>query len=71
MVVSLKDVERMLEHCAEGYQISLKLHFRSIRFNSLTYPTLPKHDEIEAGHIKKMARALGIYACAVKFLNLH
>ncbi len=69
-MVSLDDVKRMLDHCAPGYAIDLKTHFRVIRFGQLTYPTFPKHKEIEAGHVKKMARALGIFACATAFLNL-
>lgn len=69
-MVSFADVKSMLEHCAPGHSIFLKTHFRVIRFGQLTYPTFPKHDEVEAGHVKKMARALGILACASGFLKL-
>lgn len=69
-MVSLADVERMLNECAPGYTIDLKTHFRVIRWNGLTYPTFPKHSQIEAGHIKKMARSLGILECAREFLDI-
>lgn len=69
-MVSLAAVERMLKECAPGHTIDLKTHFRIIRWNGLTYPTFPKHDQIEAGHIKKMARTLGILECARKFLAI-
>jgi hypothetical protein len=70
-MISFADVERMLEHCAPGYEIETKTHFRTVRYNQLTYPTLPKHKEIEVGHIKKMARALGILECAREFLKIN
>jgi hypothetical protein len=59
----------MLEHCAPGHDVHLKTHFRVIRHNQLTYPTFPKHDEVEEGHVRKMARALGILDCARAFLQ--
>lgn len=68
--VSFVDVKRMLAQCAPGYEIEIKTHFRSIRWNQLTFPTLPKHDNIEIGHVKKMARALGILQCALDFLGI-
>jgi len=63
-------VERMLDHCAPGHDIQLKTHFRTIRWNKLTYPTFPKHAEIEPGHVKKMARVLGILSCARQYLKI-
>jgi hypothetical protein len=69
-MISFVDVKRMLDHCAPGHEIYLKTHFRIIRWNRLTYPTLPKHADIEAGHVKKLARALGIRPCASQFLQI-
>lgn len=54
----------MLNTCAPGWSWEPKLHFRMIKANGRVYPTLPKHNEIEVGHIRKMARHLGIYECA-------
>jgi len=59
----------MLDECAAGYKIELKTHNYFVYYNGLTYPTLPKYSEVEAGHVKKMARSLGIYDCAKKFFN--
>jgi hypothetical protein len=69
-MVSFSEVERMLEKCAPAHTIELKTHFRIIRWNQRTYPTFPKHDEVEAGHARKMARVLGILACAKEFLKI-
>jgi len=60
----------MLEKCAPGYRIELKTHFRFVYLNAIVFPTLPKHDNIEVGHIKKMARTLGILDCAKGFLGI-
>ena len=54
----------MLDSCAPGWSVEPAPHFRRIKANGRTYPSLPKHDEIEAGHIRKMARHLGILECA-------
>jgi len=32
----------------------------------MVYPNFPKHDQIEVGHIAKMARHFGILDCAKK-----
>jgi len=59
----------MLGVCAQGYRIEMKLHFRWVYLNGLIYRTLPKHDEIEMGHVRKMIRFLGIDPdCAKKNL---
>lgn len=68
-LISIKEITEMLEECAQGYSMDLKTHFRIVRFNGLTYPSLPKHDEIEAGHVRKLARNLGILDCAKKILR--
>jgi len=59
----------MLANCAPGHKVELKTHNYFVYYNKLTYPALPKYTEVEAGHVKKMARTLGIYECAKKFLG--
>jgi hypothetical protein len=54
----------MLDVCAPGWEWHPALHSRRILANGRTYPTLPKYNDIEAGHIRKMARHLGILECA-------
>lgn len=68
-MISQRDVRAMLEACAPGHRIELKTHNFFVYHNNLTYPSLPKYQEVESGHVKKMARALGIFACAKKFFN--
>jgi len=61
------DVVRMLDKCAPGYAIRLATHSRVVTWNKSSYPSLPKADKIEVGHIRKMARHFGILDCAKKF----
>ena len=68
-MISFETVQKMLAECAPGHRIELKTHNYFVYYNHLTYPSLPKYSEIEAGHIRKMSRALGIYDCAKKFLR--
>jgi hypothetical protein len=68
-MIAHKDVLLMLEQCAPTFSIELKTHNYFVKFNKITYPSLPKYDEVEAGHVKKMSRTLGIYDCAKKFFN--
>lgn len=68
-MISHKDVLAMLAACAPGFRIELKTHNFFVYYNNLTYPSLPKYEEVEAGHVKKMCRALGIYDCAKKFFR--
>jgi len=65
--VAFADIVKMLEKCAPGHTIRLANHSRVIKYNNLSYPSLPKFDKIEMGHIRKMARHLGILDCAKKF----
>jgi hypothetical protein len=61
------NVLRMLEKCAPGSTVRLANHSRVITFNRKVYPSLPKFDDIEVGHIRKMVRFLGIdKECAKK-----
>jgi hypothetical protein len=60
-------VLRMLEKCAPGSTVRLANHSRVVIFNRKVYPSLPKFDDIELGHIRKMVRFLGIdKECAKK-----
>jgi len=64
----------MLGHCAPGYERRETTHHWRITYGEEIYPTLPKgpHGErnpsIQIGHIKQMARQLGILDCARDFL---
>ena len=57
---SYSDVLKMLQDCAQGFEIRLATHSRVVTFNRKVYRTLPKFDEIEVGHIRKMVRHLEI-----------
>lgn len=54
------DVKKMLENCAPGSEVRLATHSRVVSYNGKVYRTLPKFDEIEFGHIRKMVRYLEI-----------
>lgn len=43
----------MLNEGAPGWTWEAKLHGRSVKAGGRTYPTLPKYDEIEIGHVRK------------------
>jgi hypothetical protein len=64
--VRYADVERMLEACAPGFTVRRTTHGRSICYGGKTYRNFPKHDDIELGHVRKMARHFGILECAKK-----
>lgn len=68
-LVSMKAIQAMLEECAPGHSMELKTHNWIVRFNKLTYPSLPKYEEIEEFIVRKMARTLQIVDCAKKFLK--
>jgi len=66
----------MLDECAPGHQRKATTHNWRITYNGKTYPSFPlgphgkrENPDIEIGHIKKMARALGIYDCARNHLD--
>ena len=50
----------MLKRCADGYTIRTTKHNRRVNYDGQTFPALPKHDNIELGHIRAMVRHLGI-----------
>lgn len=61
----------MLDHCAPGYKWRLATHSRVITYKGKTYPSFPKHREIELGHIRRMIRHLGIeQECAKEYLPI-
>lgn len=69
-VVRLKQVLAMLEDCAPGFAIKQRPHNYCVTYRGRSFPRLPrgahgsKNPEIETGHIKQMARQLGIEQCA-------
>jgi hypothetical protein len=65
--IALDDVIKMLDRCAPGYTIRLANHSRVVAFNNRVYPSLPKFQNLEIGHIRKMARHFGILSCAQQF----
>ena len=58
--VAFADVKKMLDGCAPGYTLRLANHSRVVTYNNKVYRTLPKSDNIELGHIRKMVRHLEI-----------
>ena len=61
----------MLDECAPENTRRLSDHFWRITYKGKTYPSFPKHDQVEAGHIRKMLRYLEIDAdCARKHLPI-
>jgi len=69
--VAFSDVETMLKHCADGYTLRIATHYRIVKYNGKVFRSLPKHDTIELGHLRKMVRYLEISRdCANNFLPL-
>jgi hypothetical protein len=73
--VALKDVWSMLEQCAPGHTRKQTPHNWRITYRGQVYPSFPLgphgkrvNPPIEIGHIKKMARMLGILDCAKSVL---
>jgi hypothetical protein len=56
----------MLEDCAPGSSVRLATHSRVVSFGTLRYPSLPKFDNIELGHLRKLVRFFQIEDCARK-----
>jgi hypothetical protein len=69
-LISVRAVREMLAQCAPGYKMELKTHNWFVYYKGLTYHALPKYDEIEEFHIRKLGRSLGILECAKKFFSL-
>lgn len=60
----------MLDACAPGWTRKEYTHFWCVMYGNQTFPNLPKRTEVQVGHVKKMARHLGILACAKKSLSI-
>jgi hypothetical protein len=58
--VAYSDILRMLEKCAVGSNVRLATHSRVVSYNGKVFRDLPKFQNIELGHIRKMVRHLGI-----------
>ncbi|MGH7857507.1 MAG: hypothetical protein ACREQY_09265 [Candidatus Binatia bacterium] len=74
--VDLRDVLRMVEHCAKGNRQKQGDYRVQIQFNGLTYQ-LPHGEKaqktklVETGHVRKMVKFLGILpSCADEQLPL-
>lgn len=60
-----------MDQCAPGWRWRMANHSRVVDYDRRTYRNLPKYEEIEAGHVRSMARYFGILECAkAKILNL-
>jgi hypothetical protein len=66
-LVSRASIEEMLKKCAPGYKMALKTHNWHIYYTGLTYPALPKYDEVEEFHVRKIGRTLKIVDCVKNF----
>lgn len=68
----------MLDECAPGHTRVRRPHNWVIRYQGQVYPSLPtgQHGKrpdtapIEVGHIRKMARHLGITECCQRVLQI-
>lgn len=74
-LVPLKAIRKMLDACAPGARIVAKKHRNWVLYKGLTFRGLPlgehgrrENPEIEIGHVKTMARHLGILDCARRLL---
>ena len=64
---SFSDITKMLDKCAPGYTIRRTTHARLVSYGGKVFRDLPKFDDIELGHVRKMCRHFGIYDCAKDF----
>jgi len=53
-------VKDMTEKCAPGSTWTPGTHSFKVKYDGRCYPSLPKHQDIEIGHIRKMVRHLQI-----------
>jgi hypothetical protein len=51
----------MRDGCAPGHSRRLGTDSWVITYGGKAYRTLPKHDNIELGHVRKMIRHVGIH----------
>ena len=60
----------MLKKCAHGFSVRLTGHHRRIKCNGRIYPSFPKHDHVEVGHVRKLIRNLNIDKdCALEYVG--
>jgi len=71
--IPLAEIFTMLDVCAPGHKRKQRDHNWLITYDGKTFPSLPvgehgarKNVSIQVGHVKKMARILGIVDCAKK-----
>jgi hypothetical protein len=74
--VPLQDVWDMLGACAPGHTKKATKHNWVVYYNGLTYHRLPLGEHgsrnnpgIQIGHVKSMARHLGILECAKQHIE--
>ncbi len=48
----------MLDACAPGHTWKEYPHNFCVMYNGLTFPSLPKYQHIQVGHVKKLAQVL-------------
>jgi len=68
-LISFERIREILKECAPTHTMELKTHNWFVYYNGLTYPSLPKYDEIEEFHLRKLGRTLGISECIKKALR--
>jgi hypothetical protein len=76
-LVSLKALWAALEICAPGYTKRMTDHYWQVGVGSSVYSSLPlgphgkrENPDIQVGHVKRMARILGVEACLARELSL-
>ena len=75
MQVVFKKVVKMLEECARGYELRQYRHHVAVLYQR-KLALLPKgghgrigNHQIEVGHVRRMARTLGILECAKAYIR--
>lgn len=76
-LVNLKVVWEALQLCAPGFSTRKTDHHWHVTYQERTYRALPlgKHGhrrnaEIEVGHVRHMARFLGVFECVSRQLDI-
>lgn len=74
-LVTLKEIETMLNDCAPGAVIEPKIHKNWVLWNDKIWWDLPRgkhgnrqNPEIQVGHVRRMMRFFGVLDCAKKYL---
>ena len=61
----------MPDACAPGWRPKPYTHNSCIMYGKRTFPSFPKHDRVDVGHIKRMIKHLGIdMDCARQHLKV-